>query len=372
MEIERIQSANGIELWGYEWDLSITPPVKINRRFLAIEQAINVHPVQQQEAICWSYGRTLGNIAVYNQTIIGAFPNSRGNNAIVQCEIVQAGLWQNGQERWWCRTHQTHWGKKDDIAAADLHGAIRCAAHNQPMSYVIDPLQINLDQYAEVGIWCSLPAALTSNGQTTPRRPKIHVHLRGLANGPKVIDQDYDALTLVFDPLLRLFIDQTIDRLHVTPPAAKEFVLALEKGTAITCVACSYCRFPHLDLGGFAQTPHRKHLCGNCGRDQTWTKTPSTSSPLQPIHDHFSDAWQYVEVERELNIDDYPGAAFALWASTPAIVWTANRPQERGIHVHLSMDGHRVIDDTFGTVIYQGRPLDRTQMLNQMIHNTLG
>jgi len=75
-------------------------------------------------------------------------------------------------------------------------------------------------------------------------------------------------------------------------------------------------------------------------------------------------------VSKELNIDDYPNAKFAIWASTPAIVWSAERPQERGIHVHLSVQGRRVIDDTFGSVIYRGNKLDRVDLFHRMMENT--
>lgn len=374
MEVERVQNAEGqIELWSYEWNLAVDPPAKFNRRLLAIEQPLLSGPLphQHQEAICWSYGRTLGNIAVLNESVIGTFPGASGEDAILECEIVEAGRWQNGKDRWWCRTHQQHWGVKADLAAAVRDNAARCAAHSQKMSYVVSPMRISLEDYAEVGIWCSLPAALTSNGLPPSRRPRIHVHLRNEPDGKKVIDNDYSALTLLYDPARNLFANQQIDRVHVTPPAAKEFVLALERGSVVGCINCHYCGHPHLDLGTFASTPHRKHLCGNCGRDHTWTRMPMTSSPLKPLHDQFSAAWKYIDVDRVLNIDDYPGATFALWASTPAVVWTANRPQERGIHVHLSVNNHRMIDNTFGTVVYQGRPLDRATLLHQMVLNTL-
>lgn len=45
------------------------------------------------------------------------------------------------------------------------------------------------------------------------------------------------------------------------------------------------------------------------------------------------------------------------WASTPAAVWTAERPQELGIHAHVH-DGHsRIENDTFGEVVCKGRNL---------------
>jgi hypothetical protein len=95
------------------------------------------------------------------------------------------------------------------------------------------------------------------------------------------------------------------------------------------------------------------------------------STPLKPLHDQFSRAASYVDVEKELNIDEYPDAQFALWASTPAVLWTAERAQERGIHVHLGVNGKRLIDDTFGTVIYRGERLQRASLLEAMVANTV-
>ena len=67
----------------------------------------------------------------------------------------------------------------------------------------------------------------------------------------------------------------------------------------------------------------------------------------------------------------YLGHPFELWSSTPAVLWTANRPQEKGIHVHVYEKGRRIIDDTFGTVILKGQQLDRQLMWRNMVENTL-
>jgi hypothetical protein len=61
---------------------------------------------------------------------------------------------------------------------------------------------------------------------------------------------------------------------------------------------------------------------------------------------------------------------FQVWASTPAVLWTAKRPQERGIHAHVYKDGKYLRDDTFGTVIYQGKVLDRAELLDDMVRKT--
>ncbi len=375
MEVERIADKSGrIEMWAYDWDIKSSPASKINRQFLGYEQPVK--PGQSpdhelREAICWSYGRTLGNIAVFSDDLLGSFPGQQGDDAILACDIVEAGKMRNGARRWWCRTHQKHWGTKGDIAAARDSGTVRCSNHRQPMSYVINPPHFQIEDHAELGIWCSLPPALTSKGLTAPRRPRIHVHVRAEPNGAKVVDQDFQALSLHYNPSGDLFGNNEITRVHITPPAAMEFVVALETGLEMGCISCRDCGHPHLDLGDFARTAHTKHLCGNCGRDNTWSKIAIASTPLKPLHDQFSKAAQYVDVEKVLNIDEYSGHQFALWASTPAVLWTANRAQERGIHVHLGMGKERLIDDTFGTVIYRGKPLVRKDLLDSMIANTV-
>jgi hypothetical protein len=375
MEVERVGGRDGrVEMWAFEWDLNRTPAAKVNRQFLGYEQPIRPAQVatrQVREAICWSYGRTLGNIAVFSEEVLGTFPGIKGDDALLECDIVEAGKMRNGAKRWWCRTHQRHWGTKVDVATAHRDGAVRCSNHMQPMSYVIDPPHIRMEDHAEVGIWCSMPPALTSKGKPKPRRPKIHVHVREQAAGTKVIDWDFEALSLHYNVDGGMFANTEITKVHVTPPAALEFVLALERGLEMGCINCRDCGCPHLDLGEFGRTAHKKHLCGNCGRDNTWSHRPMASTPLKPLHDQFSRASNYVDVEKVLNIDDYPGAEFALWASTPAVLWTADRAQERGIHVHLSMNGNREVDDTFGTVIYQGEELQRTKLLEVMEANTV-
>jgi hypothetical protein len=375
MDIERIVNDKRIELWAFEWDNSVTPARKAHRRLVGYEQPVRSAQEQaaavMREAICWSYGRTLGNITVSNEQLLGAFPGMDGDDALLSCDIVGAGKMRNGKVRWWCRTHQRHWGTKADIADAAINGATRCSNHAQPMSYVINPQHIKIQDHAEVGIWCSMPPALTHKGSPTPRRPKIHVHVRDQPGHDKVIDQDFKALSLHYNASDSLFGSSEITKVHLTPPSALEFVLALESAKDMDCINCKDCGYPHLDLGEFARKEHSKHLCGNCGRDNTWSSTPIASTPLKPLHDQFSKANNYVDVISQINLDEYAGLPFQVWASTPAVLWTAARAQERGIHVHVYKDGVYLIDDTYGSVIYKGKQLDRLALLEVMIANTV-
>ena len=375
MEIERNVDGNGrIELWSYEWDMTTTPARKKNRKMIGYDHpaASGEHDsAEAVEAICWSYGRTLGNIAVSNEELLGRFPDDEGDDALLDCEIVGAGKMRNGKDRWWCRTHQTHWGTKADITDASANGGMRCSNHSQPMSYVVKPSHIDIAAHAEVGIWCSMPPALTNIGTSEPRRPKIHVHVRDTPGATKIIDQDFKALSLVYNSDDNLFGSLEITKVHLTPPSALEFVLALESGQPMGCINCRDCGYPHLDLGDFARTPHAKHLCGNCGRDNTWSKEKITSTPLKPLHDQFSAASTFENVTKTLDLDEYEGLPFQVWASTPAVLWTAARPQERGIHVHVYKDGKYLIDDTYGMVVHGGRTLCREELFAEMVEKTI-
>jgi hypothetical protein len=326
--------------------------------------------MSQAPAICWSYGRTLGNIAVYSQSMLGSFSSNAGDDALLPCDFVHAGKFRHGADRWWCRTHQSHWGTIADYASYERSRAMTCANREQRMNYVVGPFEINPDGYAEVGIWCSMPAAL-STLPIAARPPKIHVHVRSEAGGKKTIDRDFHAIAILHSEDLALFGSVDITRVNITPPAAFEFVRGLELGREMDCVNCSHCGYPHLDLGDFAHRPHRKHFCANCGRDSTWSSTAIVSTPLKPLHDQFSQASKYEEPARSLDLDEYAGLNYTVWASTPAILWTANRPQEKGIHVHVHNGSKRIVDETYSQVLLHGKRLSRSELLQEMMKRTI-
>ncbi len=364
-----------VELWTCEWEnIAGKDAVKRFVKCVGIEQSLSANEsinLETVPAICWSYGRTLGNIAVFSQEMLGSFPAQAGDNATLQCDFVEAGKFRHGAERWWCRTHQCHWGTKADIESLATVGGMLCANRQQQMSYVVSPEVIDLESAAEIGIWCSLPPAISSTGTVRPRPPKIHVHVRDVVGCKKRIDADYLAISVRYKPAAGLFASQEINVVNITPPAAFEFIRSLEEGRELDCVSCSYCRYPHLDLGDFALKPHRKHFCANCGRDSTWSRQPIVSTPLKPMHDAYPQASSFMEPSRVLNLNDYAGCHYVVWASTPAVMWTAQRPQERGIHVHIHDGTSRVVDDTFSTVFLNGQQLDRAALVQAMLSRTI-
>src|SRR5262249_53478798 len=95
------------------------------------------------------------------------------------------------------------------------------------------------------------------------------------------------------------------------------------------------------------------------------------STPLQPLHDRYAKTLKYETPDRRLNLDNLPGHTYTIWASTPAVVWTAARPQELGIHVHVFKGTKRIIDDTFGEVILNGKKLGRTELIGMMTERSV-
>jgi hypothetical protein len=371
----RVNPTTGnVELWRCQWENSAgTAARKVYIDKICDEKAASPNAdgaLSTEAAICWAYGRTLGNIAVISPELLGHFPGGAGSDALLPCDFAHAGKFRHGAERLWCRTHQTHWGTKADFGALEQLGEMRCANHAQRMNYVVSPVTVNLGDHAEVGIWCSMPAAC-STAEIKPRPPKIHVHVREKAGDKKKVDRDFDAISTLYTSDLGLYGNQEISRVNITPPSAYDFVAGLELGKNMDCINCSHCGYPHLDLGDFAKTPHRKHFCGNCGRDSTWSKVPIISTPLKPLHDKFAKTLKYQTPDRSVCLDDYKGCSYTIWASTPAIVWTAERAQEFGIHVHVHDDKGRIIDDTFGEVVLHGKPLDRSELITAMMARTV-
>ncbi len=362
-----------VEVWECEWSNSGTGMAKkefIRKLCDEDDMEISHEEYSAASAVCWAPGRTIGNIAVSSEEVFGSFEGKSGNNAILPCHIVPCGKFRNGARRWYCKTHQIHWGTKPDIAALPDSGEVRCSNHMMEMSYVVNPAIVEFNDFEEIGIWCSLPPALSSK-PIEKRPPRIHIHKRFSGSDRKLLDKDFDAIICSYNQDLGLFQNSEITLIQVTPPAAFEFVRSIEEDQEMSCITCKKCGYPHLDLGSFAAIPHAKHFCGNCGNDSVWSDGKIVSTPLKPLHDQFNNSNTYVVPNRDLNLDEYSGLEFEMWSSTPAVVWTANRPQEKGIHVHVFQDGKRIVDETFGSVIYQGKKLNRKILWQEMTKNTL-
>ncbi len=227
--------------------------------------------------ICWPLQATVGHIAVSSGHITGYFPAGRGDDAVVGCVLVAAGKYRNGAARQWCRTHQAYWGVKADLAALAESGQQRCAHHLDKMGYALNPPVIDLAACASVTIrhapdgaiaFASVPIGASVTATAPATACCAAVALRTSATGA-------------------LFPGTDIVQVNITPPALLAYTSARAAGQALGCVGCARCGHPHLDLGSFAHTPHRRHYCGNCGTDSTHSPAPMISSPIHALRIKF-------------------------------------------------------------------------------------
>ena len=232
---------------------------------------------QNAAGICWPRGGTVGRMTVDSTRIRGAFRATSGDDALVCCNLVAAGKYRNGASRSWCRTHQQYWGVKADLAALCATKRAHCARHAEPMSYLLDPVVIDMRNWQHVVI----------------------THCNGLFNatataaaGIAVHYASQPALAFACEP--GLFHGPDIVQLHLTPPAMQAWQMAARSGLRHGCIACARCGHPHLDLGDFAQKEHKRHYCGNCGSDSTHSPAPLVSHPLSAVFDFYQERLRVV------------------------------------------------------------------------------
>lgn len=181
----------------------------------------------------------------------------------------------------------------------------------------------------------------------------IHVHARTSSVEDKAIDQTFPAILLDYQPDL---FRRT--KTLITQETAVNYYLATYLKRHVTHLACPKCGALHLDVGRFVTKPHRKHLCHACGKFFNDTER-SVSNPIA----YYRKTWGIVDADlnikpakRSISINQakYPGG-IQIWASNPAVLWTALRPEEWGIHIHCYDEKmQRVVDDTFVDVSIDG------------------
>lgn len=221
---------------------------------------------------------------------------------------------------------------------------------------------VDLRACAEIGLWCSLPAALSSH-PIRRRPPRLHLHVRPTAGGPKLLDADIDALFVRASSVVEL--GAQIQSISVTPRIAFDFVRNVRSRRPFELLSCSHCFCADVGVSDCISTDRR--LCSNCGSNQM---TATALVTLLPPWRETEFAHAFVTPHRHLDLDQLDGCTYTIWASTPALIWTAQRPQESGIHVHVERGSNRIIDETFGSVRLNGRQLDRVALLDAMFKNS--
>nr|WP_137117911.1 hypothetical protein [Azospirillum argentinense] len=263
------------------------------------------------------------------------------------CEISEVGKARNGKPRYWCRVHGAN--------ATGRYGTkLECCEASHRDGYD-DRQCLNLevsDYPGGVALWGAVSPIYDTTGATTD--DGIHVHARLNSGGEKVIDQTFPAVIVNFRR--DLFGD---GRVVITDATAINYYVSKFIGYDPKYLFCIHCGELHLDADYFAVHPHRRHLCNSCGRtfEDSRRDVANPIAFVRTLWGVIDEARPLITSNRRLDISqaDYPGG-IRLWASNPALLWTAERPEEKGIHVHLYHDTEAKpsVDETFGSVRIDG------------------
>jgi transposase-like protein len=209
------------------------------------------------------------------------------------------------------------------------------------------------------------------NTAQVPADRGIHVHARLEPGKGKVIDHTYDAVELSIPK--DLFSEGTV---LITGETAVAYYLSRFCKRQIVHIFCPYCDAPHLDSDWFAVKPHRVHLCHGCNR-LFRQDIKRVSNPLEAVRHKLGDgdaSRTTVRAKGRLEITqaDFP-FGLQIWASNPALLWTAAEPEKEGIHVHgwKRATENPKLDGTFNSVRIDGIELDEEQLKTFMAQSSL-
>jgi hypothetical protein len=278
------------------------------------------------------------------------------------CSIEPVGKQRNGKPRFWCSTHQASATGRYGTRLEACEGAYRDVAERKIV-------ELNPDDYpGGIALWGAVAPVYDTTG--LPTEPGIHVHARSDAmDNEKRIDDTFDAVRIRYGRDL-LQEHQAV----ITSEVAVSYYLSRFLKRDMKFLRCPKCSELHLDSGYFAVKAHRRHLCHGCGRYFS-DETKAVSNPIAALHAAGvvpMGLLKPIRPDRSLDVRqaDYPGG-LQVWASNPALIWSADRPEEEGLHVHAYSAGECVVDDTFGRVRIDGVELDEKQVQYLMAQQAL-
>jgi hypothetical protein len=283
-----------------------------------------------------------------------------------ECDIRAETKLRNGYPNWWCFTHfasaRGENGKRLD----------KCVKADIPLIKDDERIYIDLDHYAGgVGIWGSLEAVFDTKREIPEKG--VHVHLRRTDDGEKEVDKTFKEVFIKV-PSMSLIDREEWIKIDEYTACAYTASNVFEKKLKI--IRCKHCKREHIDAEYFAVHSHKKHFCTFCGREFIDSEQ-GISNPIFQLQQLFKNKLlhrQLTKVNRKLIVDqkDFPGG-IQIWGSNPAIIWTAKRTEEGGIHVHLfkSSKGKPYSDETYGYVEIDGIVLDDVMIRYYMVQKSL-
>ena len=219
---------------------------------------------------------------------------------------------------------------------------------------------------AGVGVWGALPAVY----DTTVSAPEhgVHVHARSVPGRKKDIDASFDSVEVAL----------ASGTVTIREAEATAYLAAAVLGLPVHDISCPYCLEAHLDEGYFAVHPHQRHRCAKCNMEFLLGQR-AIGNPIIAMKRELGDAFLIrptVSGRPQVRIrqgEDYCAAGILIWGSNPAILWTAARSEQAGIHVHAFRDVNEppTIDDTYERVEVDGISLDAAMVRTYMIQRSM-
>ena len=206
-----------------------------------------------------------------------------------------------------------------------------------------------------IAIWSAMPPVFDTS--TVPSESGIHVHARRLPGKAKAIDESFDRVIIKTAQTGSVEIDGDL---------ASAFNLASILVETPQPLKCPMCSALVTDLGWNALKPQKTHDCGACGHAFI-SATAIIANPIAAIRHTLNGGRERKTPEvSKLNwrrsCKDWPDG-IQIWGSNAAILWTAERPEASGIHVHAYNHGsRRKADETFGAVQIDGEELNPVQI----------
>lgn len=276
------------------------------------------------------------------------------------CHIVDVGKRRDGGTRYWCLEH------KADATAKYGRRAAKCRHADIPPIMPNQILDLDVDAFrGGVAMWGAV-APIYDTAETAAEQG-VHVHARRLPGGSKDIDATFRCVRAV-----RRQRKQARE-IIISELEAVYYMVSSVFGFAMKRVDCTFCGFPHLDKDWFSVHPHRRHLCAGCGKHFRDTER-SIGNPIAAVCATFPGRHAVKPAKKVIEIDqsEYPGG-IQIWGSNPALLWTARRSEEEGIHLHvIDRDGcSTVIDETYSRVTIDGVALDDVMIRTFMAQSAL-
>ncbi|MEP9359086.1 hypothetical protein [Sphingomonas sp. KR3-1] len=279
------------------------------------------------------------------------------------CHIHAVPKPRGGKPRFWCFSHNAS-------ATARFGGRmVRCEGAYQTIAD-FRRFRLNPDDFpGGVALWGAVEPVYNTADEPADRG--IHVHARQRPGGKKDIDATFDAVELAVN---RDLFNQ--ERVLITAETAVAYYISRFLGRNIVGLFCHHCGTPHLDSDWFAVKPHRVHLCHGCNR-LFREEQKRVSNPLEMVHHHLNAIAPAAKMRRakgsiDIGQSDYPGG-LQIWASNPALLWTSDRSEQEGIHVHgwVKPGVNPKLDGTFSNVRIDGIELDEKHLRTFMAQNAL-